>query len=757
MKPQLFMASMTVLGYALSGGQAHAQASDQRPSTEERLAVTSDGLDDIVVVARRIEERLQSVPLSVTAISDTTMRNASITTATDLIRVVPTLVVAQGLYDAGTTYSLRGIKTGVTTYFNEVPVQGVVVDNQLWDLASIQAISGPQGTLFGRNSTGGAILFVPQRPTGNLEGFAEAGYGNNNYREATAVINIPFGDILRVRIGGRLVRRDGVVKNTLGPDYQSIHRDFARVSAVFEPVSWLSNYTVFDYGNRDETPYSFITSPVNPTLGCFPGLGCLYGSLPTQQGDQQNQFGIRKIASRFNTFQKNEQWGVSNILTATLSKNFTLKHIFGYRDGSSNQFKNQVSLDLPVQLGRNFVPSWKTTTNELQLIADFWDSRLKLTTGVFISDQTVHSGNSYQLLGQIGQPFRDDRNSYNISTSSSNSKAVYSQGTLQVADGLKFTAGLRYTWDKATLLTSQLGPAFFFFGPQICQLPRVPGVDLVNCSRFLSAEYKALTYNASIDYAVTDKVLLYAATRRGYNGGGFNPNVPQANDPSAPQTAYGPEHITDYEAGIKADWELGTMPVRTNLSAFLAKYNDIQRSISGIDSTGQPFIGIATGPKATIYGTQFDLTARPFKGFQVNGTLGLLHTRYDTAAPGFVAGNSFAQAPKATFSIGATYSHALAAGGTIVANAAYTHQSSITFQDVNVGSLFNRQKPYGLLDMRLDWNSIAGRPIDLGIYVKNLTKTNYALERQDVYQSFGFVGTVYNDPRSFGAQLRYHF
>lgn len=757
MKPQLFMASMTVLGFALSGAQVHAQSSDIRPGAEERTTQTPDGLDDIVVVARRTEERLQSVPLSVTAISDETIRNASITTATDLIRVVPTLVVAQGLYDAGTSYSLRGIKTGVTTYFNEVPVQGVVVDNQLWDLGSIQAISGPQGTLFGRNSTGGAILFVPQRPTSDFEGFVEAGYGNNNLREATAVINIPFGEVLRVRIGGRMVRRNGVVKNTLGPDYQSIHRDFARVSAVFEPVSWLSNYTVFDYGNRDETPYSFITSPVNPTLGCFPGLGCVYGNLPTQQGDQQNRFGIRKIASSFDTFLKNEQWGVSNILTAKLGQNFTLKHILGHRDGSSNQFKNQVSLDLPVQLGRNFVPKWKTTTNELQLIAGLWDNRLQLTTGAFISDQTVNSGNSYQLLGQIGQPFQDSRNSFNISTSTGNAKAIYAQGTLQVVDGLKFTAGIRYTKDKATLRTSQFGPAFFFFGPQVCQLPKVPGVDLVNCSRFLSAEYDAVTYNVSLDYAVTDKVLLYAATRRGYNGGGFNPNVPQANDPTAPQTAYGPERITDYEAGIKADWQLGAMPVRTNLSVFLAKYNDIQRSISGIDSTGQPFIGIATGPKATIYGAQFELTARPFRGFQLNGTLGLLNTRYDTAAPGFVAGNSFAQAPKATFSVGTTYTHELDAGGTIVANAAYTHQSSITFQDVNVGSMFNRQKAYGLLDMRLDWNGIAGLPVDLGVYVKNLTQTNYALERQDVFQSFGFVGTVYNDPRSFGAQLRYRF
>lgn len=753
MKKCQLMASTAVAISALLATQAHGQAS--APDTQP--ALTQNMLEDIVVVARRTEERLQSVPLNVTAVSETELRNASITTATDLIRVVPTLVVAQGLFDAGTSYSLRGIKTGVTTYFNEVPVQGVVVDNQLWDLSSVQAISGPQGTLFGRNSTGGAILFVPQRPTDKLEGFVEAGYGNYDFRQATAVLNIPFGDILKVRIGGKVVRRDGVVKNSIGADYQSIHRDFARVSAVFEPASWLSNYTVFDYGRRDETPYSFITSPVSPTLGCFPGIGCLYGNLPTQMGDLQNQLGIRKVQSSFDTFQKNKQWGVSNILTAWLNDDVRLKYVFGYRKSSSNQFKNQVSIDLPVQLGRNFVPDWRTTVNELQLITNLMDGRLAVTSGVFISDQRVESGNSFQLLGRVGQPFNDAMNSFNRSTSNSNSKAVYTQGTFAVTDDLNFTAGMRYTKDKATLDTLQLGPAFFFFGPQICQLPNVPGVDRVNCKRFLKDSFEAFTYNLSLDYAVSDKVLLYATTRRGYNGGGFNPNVPQANDPSAPQTAFGPEHITDYELGVKADWNLGSMPVRTNVSAFLAKYNDIQRSISGIDSTGQPFIGIATGPKATIYGTQIEVNARPFKGFQVNGTLGLLHTRYDTAAPGFVKGNSFAQAPEATFTIGATYTHEMEAGGAIVANAAYTHQSSIAFQDVNVSSLFGRQKGYGLLDMRLDWREIAGRPFDLGVYVKNLTKTNYALEKQDVFNSFGFVGTVYNDPRSFGVELRYRF
>src|SRR3546814_18884343 len=106
----------------------------------------------------------------------------------------------------------------------------------------------------------------------------------------------------------------------------------------------------------------------------------------------------------------------------------------------------------------------------------------------------------------------------------------------------------------------------------------------------------------SSDLRLNSKVLLYATTRRGYNSGGFNPSVPASQEPSAPQPAYGPEYIRDYEVGIKADWRLAGMPVRTNLSGFYSKYTNIQRSTFGVSDTGQTYIGISNGTKAPTYG-----------------------------------------------------------------------------------------------------------------------------------------------------------
>ncbi|MDB5420433.1 MAG: hypothetical protein JWR59_380, partial [Brevundimonas sp.] len=196
------IAALAVFGQPI---QANAAAATAQASAGQ--------LDEVVVVARRTEERLQDVPISVTAISQDTLRQTSIATSTDLIKLVPTLSVQQGATGAGTTYSLRGIRTGVVTYFNEVPTASVGVDDQIWDLSSVQALQGPQGTLFGRNSTGGAILFVPQRPTDALEGYIEGAAGNYRYGQLTGVLNIPLSDMLKVRLGGRLVRRDPVVEN----------------------------------------------------------------------------------------------------------------------------------------------------------------------------------------------------------------------------------------------------------------------------------------------------------------------------------------------------------------------------------------------------------------------------------------------------------------------------------------------------------------------------------------------------------------
>ncbi len=723
----------------------------------QRSPSARSALEEIVVVARRTEENLLDVPITVTAVSGERLKAASITDGVDLIRVVPTLNVQQSSTGPEQSYSLRGIRSGVVTYFNDVPANAVAVDDQIWDLASVQALSGPQGTFFGRNSTGGAILFVPERPTDELSGFIEGGVGNYASKEGSAVVNLPLSESFKVRLGARTIKRDGVVDNVLGSDLQSRDREAYRFSSIYEPTDNISNYTVVDYSERNESPLAFISSPVLATAGCLPGLGCIYGNQPAELGEQQKRFGIRKVGSSFVGIQQNREFGVSNILSVGIGESVTAKYIFGLRNSSYNQVKNQTSLDVPIQLGRNTLDDGKTTSHEIQLVGSLFNDRLSWNTGVFYSDSESESSRAYAIYRDPDLPFSDEGSIVAEQEDERETKAIYAQLTYNLTDSLSITGGVRYTEEEAKLKLYSVGPQFTFFGPEICRLPDTPDVDLGNCIRNLKDDYDAVTYNVSLDYRMSDNVLVYLTTRRGFNAGGFNSGVPVSQQPGDPQPTYDPEYIRDYEIGVKADWAIGDMEVRTNLSGFLAKYEDIQRSKNGISNEGVPYIGIATGPEATVKGLQFESAFVPLTGLQLNFNYGYLDTQYDKGSPGFLKGNKFAQAPRHTVNLSATYNRPVEIGGYIFITAGYTYQSEVTFQDDNIGSELAFQKGYELFDARVGWLGVAGSRFDLSLYGKNLADESYALERQDQMAAFGFLGTIYNDPRTYGVEMRYNF
>jgi iron complex outermembrane receptor protein len=287
----------------------------------------------------------------------------------------------------------------------------------------------------------------------------------------------------------------------------------------------------------------------------------------------------------------------------------------------------------------------------------------------------------------------------------------------------------------------------------VCTLPNIPGVDLATCQRPLSLDQHATTYNVSLDYKLSPDALLYVTTRRGYNGGGFNSGIP---DPALAR--YNPEYITDYETGIKTDWYLGSMPVRTNVAAFYAKYEDIIRTTTVIRNNFAN-TGSFNAAKATIYGAQLELQAKPSDKLTLDASYGYLHTKYDSfdnPLLGNLAGNQFAQAPEQTFNGSVTYTQPLPSGE-LVGIANYAYISEITFSDANVGFPYSFQKGYGLLDLRLELRDIAQLGLDVGIYAKNVTDELYALGITDQTANFGFSSYTYGEPRTYGVELRYRF
>lgn len=742
--PLVMAIALTIMAVPLSSALAQGRES-------------GSSLEEIVVVARRTEERAMDVPITITAISATQIKAAQIDNGADLIRLVPTLNVQQSSTTPGQSYALRGIRNGVVTYFNEVATQTEAVDDQIWDLSSIQALSGPQGTLFGRNSTGGAILFVPQRPTDELEGFVEAGYGNYNETKVTGVLNLPLTDTFKMRVGARHVKRDGVVENLLNSDMQSRDRRMFRVSALFEPIDGISNYTVFDYAERDENPPTLLAESVRATAGCFTGLGCLYGTLPFQQGQLQEQLGIRKIASSYNSFLESKSWGLSNVFSFNLTDSMTLRYLFGHRFNESDFFKNQTSLNLPVQVARQSVADWKVDNHELQLTGDLFDKSLSWTTGLFYNETTNEPYRSYSLFGSTTLPFDPERNLTSFDESERTTKAFYGQLTYRFTEQLSVTAGARYTEEDASLVTSSFGPRFTFFGPKVCRFPASADVDLVNCVRSLSDDYNAVTYNFSIDYKITEDMLVYLTHRKGFNAGGFNTGVPVSQGSQGGlEPVYDPEYIKDYELGFKGNWHLGDMPVRSNIAYFYADYEDIQRSVAGIINN-VPFTGTGNGAEATVQGLQLETSFIPLPGLQINFNYGYLDAKYTKGTTVFPKGNEFAQAPENTINASINYTVPVDAGGDLFFDLGYTYQSKVAFSDSNINNPDQFQKAYDLIDARIGWNQLAGSAFDVSLYGKNLTDEEYALELQDNRAAFGFKGVLYNEPRTYGLEVRYSF
>jgi iron complex outermembrane receptor protein len=747
-----------LLGAPLAGqGVAFAQAAQATPP--------NDSLSEVVVVARRAAENLQSVPLTVTAVSAQQLQATTVTTATDLQGLVPSLSIATAIYGPGQEYSLRGIRDGVFQYFNEVPANSILVDTQLWDLSSVQAVAGPQGTLFGRNATGGAVLFVPQRPTADFGGFAQFRYGSYNLRDFTGVLNVPVNDMLKLRFGIETTDRDGTAKNISGNDLGRLDHQNYRLSGVFTPTSWLTDYAVIAMTNRHDTPAAQISkiegteasldgSLPGATYGFYeslaPGLyhndpEIYYHSLLAQE-----QRGIRTVDEPIQSVQNNNLYQISNILTAQAG-GLTFKSITGYQEQRDHQRFSDLSIPLPIIVGQNDDEGGQLT-QEFQVLGKSFNNRLDWVAGVYYSDSWSNSLASYLLFQPVGTPFNSMTTQQTGGPKNDAlSMAVYGQGTLSLTDALKLTVGLRYTSDQLDTVSIAYAVG------QVCNFAPSPNLNTATCRETINPRSNAITYNVSLDYKVAQGLLVYAATRRGYNAGGINPGFPEG----VPNTVQ-PEYITDYEGGLKADGRIASMPFRVNASAYLSKYSNIQRTIgevypiNGVDTVITAELNAAS---ATIYGAEVEGTLRPIPDLTLQASYGYLHTKYDSFKSflGDATGNQFAQAPQHTVHASATYQYPLPKGSMLVANASYSYISSVTFSDINLNAPGSTAPGYGLLDLRLDWKNVGGRGFDVGVYAKNVTNQVYDMLASDNTAQFGFISVQYGDPRTYGIELRYTF
>lgn len=730
------------------------------------------GLEEMVVTARRREEQIQDVPLAVTVLSGDALEKGGVRDVEDLRFKAPALQVSPSPFGSAVpAYTIRGQRQlesiltqdpSVGIYIDEVVQQRPHGTNQgLFDIQSVQVLKGPQGTLFGRSTTGGAVLIKTNAPElGVTKG--EIGVGVANYSAATtdAMANIPVGDNLAFRISGQLSRRDGYTDNiTTGKDQDDEDTRAIRLSMLASITDTLQNTLVLSTFHSDNNGSAFKLTRVNPTLAGGAINNLLDPTLATLSNED-----FHTVAGSYPGLENVETSVIANTTTYDFN-NLTLKNIIGYREVDS-----EVSLDydgtaVSYFQTRNFLRSYQFS-EEVQLLGKAFDDSVDWIGGLYYFSE---SGRDTQNL-MLGGTRANDGKAENTS------KSVFAQATWHLPwlnNKLSLTAGARYTEDKreVTQLSRESTSTAFDLrtfhrlpiGLQpngatvICRMSSSNnGADLsarLNpCERNLSDTFREPTWNLSIDYQITDDVLVYVTRRHGYRSGLFNlrGNLLAAAAPVDPET------VDDIELGMKSEWDLGSVPVRLNVAAFHQDYKDIQRTISFTAAGGGLVTTVLNAASATIKGYEAELAVLPFTGLEVNGFYAYVDPSYDEFMQGTtdLSGNNFAMAPNYTAGVTARYTWPLDAEiGEVSVQANYYSQSRMDISDINNGGIDG----YGLVNASLDWSDVMGTPLDLSLWTKNLTDEEYYTGGVEVYSSVGFQTENLGAPRTYGISMRYQF
>ena len=638
-------------------------------ATERSMGV----LEEVVVTARRRDESLQEVPIAVTALNAEYLRNENITRLDQLGIHVPSLSVSSG--GPNTTspvISLRGqrpsdvtltLDPAVPIYFADIVVTPSHGTNlALYDLASVQVLKGPQGTLFGRNSTGGALILTPQRPGEEFGGHLETRLGNYDLVQFDGAVDLPVNDALRLRVAGTSLTRDGYQKNVAdnalkGDTFWDEDSYGVRVTMDYTPTDRLGSYTTLAYDQNKMASRIAVPQVFNHTGGLgqltdvvFNGLlgrgvGGLF-DIPTEPLVDEALARQKKrspwdIETDVKTSDDVDNIFFANNTEYRLTDHLTVKNIFGYRDLSAKTINDADGTALPMfgaqtslteQVTRN-PPLGKVDgtqySDEVQLLGDAFDQDLDWIVGAFWMKMDGSQSLPIQVLGANldwptgPSPINDPRVNVPWAIAQEGSPAnspagdvtneayaIFGEGNYTINNKWSVTAGARQSWDDRSMTAKNFSFNFdtLEYG---CQMRDVNNNYLPDnaCARQEDEQFDKLTWRASVNFTPMEDMLLYGSVATGYRAGGFN--LRGTNNFSL--QPFDPENVTTYEIGHKTDWHLWNLAtMRTNLAIYSQQYDDIQKTVSGANpDTGAFETYTVNAASADINGAELEVTIAP--------------------------------------------------------------------------------------------------------------------------------------------------
>ncbi len=631
-----------VKALCLTIGTLMAATSQAPVHAQDRVA-----LDEIIVTAQKREENLQEVPLAISAVSGAELEMRNIQSLGDLNAIAPNVMFRP---NAGvqtiSTVSIRGSTNGQPAIWFDAPVglylngvylgksQGNVFD--VIDLERVEVLRGPQGTLFGRNTEGGAINFVTRRPSGEFSGNAKLELGNYNRRIGRVQMDLPQWGVASASLAVRKEVADGWAKNRTGPDFGDADKEAFRASLKLDIADDLVAVYDFDYSNLDQAPVPTTLASVVGWGGSFPSMFNRPGvPLGTAIENAALPFVTNKRPSHISTAVAPGQKapyetarGRSHALTLEFdaTPDDQIKYIGAYRtmDFGDNQNISGTplaSIIVPMVPAAYSFPwgmmvtydrrtDYEQTSHELQWIAS--RDSVNWVAGLYsFTDDGVTHGN--QLMSLFGLPTQ--QSNYAAKT---DAWAAFGQVDWHFNDAWTATLGYRYTWEKREGWTERLQTTSFG-GPINTAAPCASTPGLL-CHTSYGKSFSDTTPMAALAWAPTDDINLYVRIAKGFKSGGFSSEVaaPEVTIPYKPQTS------VSKEVGIKSLWWDGR--ARLNVALFHNKVSDMQftRLIPATTQSQLTNAGIA------IYkGAEIEFALQLTDDWRISGNYGYLDTKFD--------------------------------------------------------------------------------------------------------------------------------
>jgi len=725
------------------------------PSDEAQLG--RGELEEVIITARRHEERLQDVPASVTALSGEGLIQQGILELQDITRATPGLIISPSFAgSAAPAFTIRSQRNylvnptadpAVLTYFNDVVLarpQGL--NSALFDLDSVQVLKGPQGTLFGRNTTGGAILLTSKAPTDEFEGYVDLTAGDYDLRTVEAVVNVPLSSSFAVRAAGRLVDREGYTRNLAdGRLLDGEHTQNWRLSARFEPNDDFSNTLMVSGMSQLENGTGYRVFYVRPT-------GLIGAAAQPILSDLQNR-DFHTVNMNMSPTGHNvdvETLTVTDKTHWTLNPSMAVEAILGYRNTKSRTFYDLDGTPINALTSED-VNDIDQYSAELHASGTIVDGSLDYIFGAYYFEESGLASIESRVNGTPRRSIGDIENT---------SRSVFAQSTYRTPwiSGLSLTGGVRFTQDRRDLTAHSTANG-------ACRLRDPNGLPVPNCSLPLSTDFDEPTWTVSADYKLTPDMLVYLTSRRGYRSGGFTLTATQFLEFGP----YRPETVQDYELGLKTSWTLGSTSGTFNVAAYYLDYEDIQQTVTQVIQVGgTTFVTspVTNAASAYIEGVETDFTWRPMDNISINGFYAYSKPKFEKFLNNGVdlTSDAFIGAPEHTAGMGVEWSLALASDLGELALRADGYYQSVSYYQVGNSNPVTRQRfsyasipSYSVVNARADWRRVFGSPVDVSLYAKNLLDKEYRVGGVDIVSSFGTAVAVLAPPRTYGVQLRYSF